>query len=161
MLAAARSPDQVLALGVWEPPMVAYDWWEVADVIEHTLAWGERDDAMQVGEDINRMILGEERWEALRPETHDLLCREGAAFRADMATQATALFDLDDLVVPFLVGRGTEMGPAFISGADELARRAGAETFVGVGVDHYAHLNAPDTWAELVRRTIALATSSG
>lgn len=157
MLAATRAPELFLALGVWEPPMVPYDWWSVPEVTQYTLAWAEQDDPMRVGEDINRMILGNDRWDALRPSTKELLRREGAAFRADMACQATPLFDIEDLTVPFVAGRSTEMPAAFIEANERLAARTNAEEFVGIGADHYAHLTMPDVWAGLVRRTVALA----
>ena len=51
-------------------------------------------DTLQLGEDINRMILGTERWEQLRESTRDMLRSEGAAFRADMTSQREPFLDL-------------------------------------------------------------------
>jgi pimeloyl-ACP methyl ester carboxylesterase len=159
MLAATIAPELFLALGVWEPPMVPYDWWVGAEAMERTMAWTRYDDTEQLGEDMNRSILGDDRWQALRESTKAMLRGEGVAFRADMACQATPLFDVESVKVPFVAGHGTDMPAAFVAANRRLAELTGADMFVGDGVDHFAHLSAPDVWAELVRRTVALATA--
>ncbi len=61
-----------------------------------------------LGEDFNRLILGDERWEQTSPRTQESVRAEGTAFRADMSSQFEPLMDLDQLKVPFVVGCGTE-----------------------------------------------------
>jgi pimeloyl-ACP methyl ester carboxylesterase len=159
MLAATRAPELFAALGAWEPPMVAWDWWLGPDAMELTMSWAHHDDPAQLGEEFNRGILGDERWDALRPSTQEMLRAEGTAFRADMACQDRPLFDLDDLKqVPMILGYGT-VSPSerSIEAHREVARRAGAEPFEVEGADHFAHTNHPDAWVALVRRTVALA----
>jgi pimeloyl-ACP methyl ester carboxylesterase len=137
--------------------MVPYDWWVGDEAMERTMAWTRYDDTLQLAEDMNRSILGDERWEGLRESTKAMLCSEGAAFRADMACQAQPLFDVDALKVPLVAGHGTAMPDEFIAANRRLAERTGADMYVGDGVDHFAHLSAPEVWAGLVRRTVALA----
>jgi pimeloyl-ACP methyl ester carboxylesterase len=157
MLAATKAPDLFLALGAWEPPMVPWDWWLGAGAAERTAQWAAYDDALQVGEDFNRSILGDARWDGLRDSTKDLLRAEGRAFRADMRYQDEPFLEVDQIKVPFLVGAGTEATDEFVSAHGRLAERAGADLFVGRGADHFAHLGKPEVWAAFVRATVALA----
>lgn len=157
MLAATRAPELFLALGVWEPPMVAYDWWVGEEAMERTAVWARYTEPLQLGEDMNRSILGDDRWEGLRDSTKAMLRSEGLAFRADMACQAEPLFDVDLLKVPFVVGHGTDIPEPFLAANRRLADRTRAERYIGEGADHFAHLGNPDVWAGLVRRTVELA----
>lgn len=157
MLAATRAPELFLALGVWEPPLSSWDWWAQGEAWERTAEHAMYCDAEQLGEDFNRMILGDERWFGLPERTRDLLRLEGRQFRADMTCQLVRMFDLDDLTVPFLVGYGGASQEFNRIGATRLAERTGAQVFVGEGADHFAHTGSPAVWAELVRRTLALA----
>jgi pimeloyl-ACP methyl ester carboxylesterase len=162
MIAATRAPELFVALGVWEPPLVAWDWWLGPEAMERTMSWAVQTDTARLGEEFNRGILGDERWESLRPSTRELLRAEGAAFRADMACQDRQLFDLDALKVPLVVGCGTATpDPQFLDAHRQLARRTGAELYEAEGADHFAHTNHPDAWVGLVRRTVALAALSG
>jgi pimeloyl-ACP methyl ester carboxylesterase len=160
MLAATLAPELFLALGAWEPPMVPYDWWVGEEARNRTMAWTYYEDTRQLGEDMNRSILGDARWEQLRDSTKEMLREEGLAFRADMACQALPLFDVDALKVPFVVGYGNASPPAFAAAFERLAALAGADVFVGDGADHFAHLGAPEVWAKFVRHTIMLAAGS-
>lgn len=160
MLAATKAPELFLALGAWEPPMVPWDWWLGEAAVERTRRWAAYDDPLQVGEDFNRNILGDERWDGLRDSTKDLLRGEGRAFRADMAFQSAPFMDIDRITMPFLVGAGTLGTPEFVAAHVRLAELAGAEMYVGDGADHFAHLGNPDVWAEFVRATVALAGRS-
>ena len=158
MLAATKAPGLFLALGVWEPPMLPWDWWMGKQAWDRTMSWAMYTDTMQLGEDFNRQILGDERWDQLRDGTRQMLRAEGAAFRADMASQRVPFFELDQLKVPLLVGCGTVHADAQFSDAHRrLAERADAELFVAEGADHFAHTNHPAAWVELVHRTVALA----
>lgn len=158
MLAASRRPELFAALGVWEPPMVPWPWWVGDEAMERTMTWARYDDPYQLGEDVNRGILGDERWNGLRDTTKEMLRAEGVAFRADMACQAEPFFELDHLKVPLLVGCGT-VAPEqrYTEAHQRLAQRTGAELFVGDGADHFSHTNHPEVWASFVRATVDLA----
>ncbi len=154
--AASLRPDLFAALGVWEPPMVPWDWW-IPEATTRTMEWANYADSRQLGEDVNRDIIGD-RWDSLRESTREMLRYEGAAFRADMASQAEPFFDLDALSVPVLMGHGTVAPRAdFVTVHHRTAERIATETFVGEGADHYAHTNHPEIWADFVRATVALA----
>ena len=158
MMAAVQAPELFLALGVWEPPMVASPWWIGQAAMDRTAVYGDATDPFDAGEQFNRFLLGDERWEALRPSTQELLRAEGVAFRADMHCQRVELVDPRDVEVPMIVGCGTvHAGPEFTRAHRAVDERAGAELFVGEGADHAAHMSHPDIWAGLVRRTVALA----
>jgi pimeloyl-ACP methyl ester carboxylesterase len=157
MLAATRAPDLFLALGLWEPPLMAWPFWDGTGASEQTAHWAFFADAGELGEAFNRVILGDERWEQLRPATRELLRAEGAAFRADMACQDEPFMDLDQIKAPTIVGRGTVAhDPALLRAHELLAAHLGAELLVVEGADHFAHTNHPEAWVELVRRTVAL-----
>jgi pimeloyl-ACP methyl ester carboxylesterase len=160
MLASIRAPELFLALGAWEPPMIGWDWWMGPEYQERTMAFASYEDAEALGEAFNRFILGDARWEQLSPRTKDLLRREGAAFRADMACQSGPLFDLDHINVPMIVGAGTVAADERFPGAHRrTADRCRAEHFEVEGADHYAHISDPPGWSSLVRVTVALAAA--
>jgi pimeloyl-ACP methyl ester carboxylesterase len=156
MLTATRAPELFLALGVWEPPMTQWEWWP-AEARRQALAWGRAQNAEAVGEQFNRLILGDARWEQLPERTRRLLRLESRAFRADMASQDRVLFELDRLEVPRLLGCGTEQSRAFVGVHQRTAEMAGCELLVIEGAAHDAHISHPDAWAGLVRSTIDLA----
>jgi pimeloyl-ACP methyl ester carboxylesterase len=160
MQAAVERPDLFAALGVWEPPLVGWDWWYADVAWERTMALAAYKDPRQLGEDFNRSIVGDDRWDALQPATRELLRSEGAAFQADLASQGSPLFDLDDLKVPLIVGMGTiAPDPNYLQSHRDLAALTGAGLYVAEGVDHFAHITRPEAWVELVRRTVALVAS--
>lgn len=160
MLAATQAPELFLALGVWEPPMLPYEWGIGADAMEHTMHLASYRDPLQLGEDMNRSILGDERWDELRPSTQQMLRAEGLAFRADMACQAEPLFDIDLLKVPVVVGFGTDSPEQLVGANRRLAERLRTELYVGDGADHFAHLGNAEVWTGLVRRTVDMASRS-
>jgi pimeloyl-ACP methyl ester carboxylesterase len=161
MLAATHAPELFLALGVWEPPMVSSTWWSESVAWIHTATFSMYSDTEQLGEDFNRTILGDERWESLPERTRSLLRSEGQAFRADMTSQLVPLFDLDDLndlKIPMVVGSGALTHELALAGTRRLAERANAEYYLAERADHFAHTTNPSAWAELVRRTVAAAS---
>jgi pimeloyl-ACP methyl ester carboxylesterase len=156
MLAATRAPELFLALGVWEPPMAQSEWWP-AEARRQAMAWGQAEDAEAAGEQFNRLILGDARWEQLPGHTRQRLRLEAKAFRADMASQDRVLFEFDQLKVPRLLGYGTEQSGGFIGVHERTADIAGCELLVIVGAAHGAHISHPDDWAQFVRATVDLA----
>jgi pimeloyl-ACP methyl ester carboxylesterase len=161
MLAATRAPQLFLALGVWEPPMTAWDCWP-PDVRESTLALGRVADPAAAAESFSRLALGDERWEQLPERTRDLVRAEGAAFCADMASQDSRFFEVERLRVPRLLGCGTVltalMNPSHEGVFARSAAETGCELLVFEGADHRAAVTRPDVWAQFVRATVELAT---
>jgi pimeloyl-ACP methyl ester carboxylesterase len=159
LLAATRAPQLFLALGVWEPPMTAWDWWppENRDLAR---AYGRSVDPEATAESFSRIVLGNARWEQLPERTRHRLRAEGAAFVADMASQDSRFFDPDDLGtrarVPGLVGCGDEY-PFFVDVNARTADAIGFELLVVEGADHFAPITRSDIGARFVRATIELA----
>jgi pimeloyl-ACP methyl ester carboxylesterase len=164
MLAATKAPELFAALGVWEPPMVPWDWWAGAEATTHMRAMMGDAGASAMVERFNRQMIGDERWDGLREVTRAMLLAEGPAFHADLACQFEQYLDLSHLKVPVLVGWANDVGqdmPDHLRGASRrLAEHCDAETFMVEGANHFAHTGRPDVWAELVRRTVALANRS-
>lgn len=161
MTAAAMAPELFAALGVWEPPTAWAPWWPAPDLLESATAFANETDTAALAERFNRSIIGDERWVSLPERTQDMLRREGAAFRVDMASETTAPFDFGDIVVPCVVGFGTATNSGHLEGGRRLADLIGAERYEVEGADHFAPLSSPETWAGLVRRTVALAVRAG
>jgi pimeloyl-ACP methyl ester carboxylesterase len=155
MLAAARAPELFLALGVWEPPMTQWEWWP-ADARQQTMTWGRAADAEAAGEQFNRLILGDARWEQLPERTRQRLRLEAKAFRADMASQDRVLFERGQLNVPRVLGCGTEQSGGFVGVHQRTADMFGYELLVIEGAGHGAHISHPDAWAQFVRATVDL-----
>lgn len=159
MLTATRAPELFLALGVWEPPMAQSEWWP-ADARRQAMAWGRAEDAEAASEQFNRIILGDARWEQLPEHTRRHLRLEARAFRADMVSQDRVLFELDQLVVPRLLGCGTMQSEEFVGVHQRTAEVAGCDLYVIEGAAHGAHLSHPDAWALFVRATVELGRRS-
>lgn len=163
MLAATKAPELFAALGLWEPPMMPWEWWAGPDALIEMMEMMSAD-AARIAETFNRRMIGDERWEGLRAATRAMLLAEGPAFQADLACQYEQYFDLDHLKVPMVLGWANDVGqdmPGYLRGAHRrLADHCDTETFMVDGANHFAHTGRPDVWAELVRRTVALASRS-
>ena len=103
------------------------------------------------------LILGDTRWEQLPERTRHRLRLEAKAFRADMASQDRVLFELDQLVVPRLLGFGTGQPEAWTEVHQRTAEMTGCELLAIEGAAHGAHISHPDAWAQFVRATGNLA----
>jgi pimeloyl-ACP methyl ester carboxylesterase len=158
--ASIMAPDKFLALGVWEPPMVAHEWWGGRSEWHRTQAWVAYSDMERVGEDINRSIIGNERWDSLTAETKDLLRSEGRAFWADMESQTIPLFNPEQVTVPVIVGKGTVHSFEHLGVAHRrLSERLSAPLWIGEGASHAAHVTHAPIWADFTREVIHLARS--
>jgi pimeloyl-ACP methyl ester carboxylesterase len=154
MMAATLAPELILSLGVWEPPLPWLKWWP------HGEDWMPRWLALDpptLGENFNRELIGDERWDLLHERTKDMLRSEGTAFRHDLISQTTDLFDPVDVKCPVVVGVGGLSDERTMMGSRRLAEQTGGETLVGEKASHVAHTQSPVIWAELVRRAVALA----
>jgi pimeloyl-ACP methyl ester carboxylesterase len=159
MLAATRAPELFLALGVWEPPMVPWDWWVGEIAQRQTARWAAATDSRQMGEDMVRIYIGTRRWDTLPDATKELTRAEGAAFVADMRSQREPYLDFADLTVPMVVGAGDASLTAAYAGAHQrTAEHSRAEYLSIEGVNHFAHTGNPGAWVALVHRTVAIAT---
>jgi pimeloyl-ACP methyl ester carboxylesterase len=157
MAAAAKAPSLIASLGMWEPPTAWCHWWPVPDLRDSAADFAASVDPELLGEQFNRQILGDRRWDELDERTKDMLRREGAAFRSDMSAELTAPFEFAEIVCPVVIGCGTATSSGHLEGARRLARILGADLFEVAGADHFAPLSNPAAWAQLVRKAVALA----
>jgi pimeloyl-ACP methyl ester carboxylesterase len=148
-------------LGVWEPPTAWCDWWPDPELQASAARFAAVSDTRLLGEQFNRGILGDERWERLPERTKELLCSEGAAFRVDMASELTAPFDFADLKAPTVIGYGTATSSGHAEGARRLAAVLGAQLYEVKNGTHFAPTTDPGAWAILVRKATRLAELSG
>ena len=136
--------------------MIGWDWWPPEN-LQEAAEWAHDRDVEALGERFNRRILGDDRWEELPERTRQLLRAEGEAFRADMLSQESPPFDIDDLTVPRLVGCGTVPHfPVTTSTWQLTAAKIGCELRVIEGANHWAYLSQPDAWVRFVREAINL-----
>jgi pimeloyl-ACP methyl ester carboxylesterase len=157
MAAAAKAPRLIASLGMWEPPTAWCDWWPVPDLRDSAAEFAGSVDPDLLGEQFNRQILGDRRWDRLDERTKDMLRKEGTAFRTDMAAELTAPFEFAEIVCPVVIGCGTATSSGHLEGARRLARILSADLFEVVGADHFAPLTDPPAWAQLVRKAVVLA----
>ena len=143
MLAATLRPGAFAALGLWEPPLPWVDWWS-----ETTKAYNARiarsDTPADDIEEMYRRLLGTDAWARLSDEVRVQRRAEGPAFRTDMASEIAAPFAFSDVVVPALIGCGTETSPEHAHGARWLAEHlpdARCQLIPGTG--HFAPRTHP------------------
>jgi pimeloyl-ACP methyl ester carboxylesterase len=159
MFTAGRAPELILALGLWEPPMTAWDW-SPRNLRELSLAMGRSKDPGATVESFMRMVLGDAQWEQLPEPTRDHLRAEGAAFRADMVSQDRQFIAIDELRVPGIVGCGDEIAE-HVDAHTRTAKEIGFDLLVIKGTGHFAHVTHPGAWARFVRATVDLARQAG
>jgi pimeloyl-ACP methyl ester carboxylesterase len=157
LAAAARRPDVVRSVLLFETPAPWADWWPRRSAGGAAVQTGEPGDAAEA---FLRRMIGDERWEAFSPRTREERRAEGAALLADLrSARAGAPFDASAITVPVVVGRGTESSAHHREGAVRLAAALGApEPFVIEGAGHGAHVSHHGAFADLVRRAVAVGS---
>jgi pimeloyl-ACP methyl ester carboxylesterase len=156
MAAACRAPGAILAIGAWEPPLAWLPWWPQDSA--GTVAVGEAATPELAAELFMRGVVGDDVWDGLPEETRAARRAEGVAMVVDVeAIRDTAPFDVDDVTVPMIVGRGTRSKWYHQQSADWFVENAAAELFTIDGANHGAHTSHVMEFADFVRRTAALA----
>ena len=157
MLAATLRPEAFAALGVWEPPLVWIDEWPQFTKDYNVRVAGADDPAATV-EHFYRRVLGDAVWDGQSDEGRARRWAEGVAVQADMASELTAPFAFEDVLVPVLVGYGSETGAFHDGGAIWLSETLpDARLHVVEGTAHFAPRSHPVEYAAFVRATAALA----
>jgi len=157
LTAAARAPELIASMGLWEPPNAWADWWPDPGLYREAAALAAATDTEELGERFARQIVGDERWDGLSERTKMMLRAEGAAFRTDMESELTAPFAFEDVTAPCVIGYGTRTQHGHEEGARRLAAVLGADTYRVEGAGHFASTEHPEAFATLVRRAVALA----
>lgn len=157
--AAERDPDQIRAVGAWEPPLAWMDYWPDRSS-GHRRAVLTGDDPAAAAEAFFRAAAGDAVWEHLPERTKAERRAEGAALMAELRAirDAGPVFDVARIKVPVVIGVGSDTVPYQLQGTSYLASAIeGAELFEIKGARHGAHLSHPAQFAEFVRRAVALA----
>ncbi len=156
--AAIEAPGPVTAVGAFEPPMPWLDWWP-----RRGRAGLAGLDPAEYAESFFRRMVGPDSWDRL-PEAFRAARRaDGPALLAElMAIRGEdPPFDLGRLRVPAVFGFGSRTLEHHRRGVEALVGLVpGAEPFEITGAAHGAHLSHPDTFAEFVRRVLALGAGA-
>ena len=152
--AAARSPDLVRGVAVYETPLSWLPSWPSTSATARVAA--DTHDPADVAEGFMRRMVGSHRWERLPISTREARRAEGRALVGEITSlRAGAPWDPAAITVPVLAGRGSE-GRAH--------HRAGMEQLVGwfadarlvelAGAGHLAHVSAAEAFTEQLVRPL-------
>jgi pimeloyl-ACP methyl ester carboxylesterase len=162
---AERSPAQVGAVLAYEAPMMWEPWWPADSAGGAALAGSSADSADGDGdaaEAFLRRMLGDARWQRLPAQVRAERRAEGASLLAELRSvrpPSRAPYQPERLAVPVVAAFGTETQPQHQRAAEELAGRAPHGVLQAVaGAGHGAHLTHPAAFADLVRRSLSLAS---
>jgi pimeloyl-ACP methyl ester carboxylesterase len=156
---AARRPDLVCAVVVYETPLSWYDWWPGNSAGAAAMA---ADDPGDAAEAFMRRLVGDEVWERL-PETKRRERRaEGAAMVAELGDlRRRAPWDAGRIDVPVLAICGEHARPHHRAAMERLGEMiADCRTAVVAGAGHAGPHTHADAVADAVRRFLA-ALSGG
>jgi pimeloyl-ACP methyl ester carboxylesterase len=155
--AAIASPATVVGVGAYEPPLTWLDWWP-----RRARTAAEEDPARFAQGFFERMV-GEGAWGRLTETARRERQADGPALLAELTSlrHSGPPFDLADLAVPAVFGRGGESAWRHRRAGEELHRAVpGSELLDIAGARHGAHLTHPAAFADLVRRVVDMAAAS-
>lgn len=148
MTAAAETPAMVDAVGVYEAPLLWFDWWQ------EPYTPGPPDDA---AEEFLRRALGSDVWEELPEAFKAARRREGPAFADDFKAASAVAFDFADILSPLAVAHGSRTDERFRRGSETIVAATHASSLSVIeGASHGAHLSHPTEFAQWVRAVAAL-----
>lgn len=135
--AAIRRPDLIEGVALWETVLPWVPEWD---------PW------------FSEFMLKSARDVAARPAASDWQRCERERYRSEIEQIAKPPYELSELRVPCLLGHGTATSTiqSIRSGTSGLSTAIGAELFIGAGVGHDVHREAPAVFAAFVRRAVAL-----
>jgi pimeloyl-ACP methyl ester carboxylesterase len=143
--AAARAPDLVAGVMVWETSIAWAPGWDDT-IMGGVFADSDPEEAAL------RLMLGD-RYEVMDDDRRAILRRQAAAFLAEEQSVRSGMppYDLGAVRSPVVYGRSDlAMMPAVV---DYLrARLPRFEVATVDGADHHAHRSTPEAFADLVRR---------
>lgn len=152
---AARHPDLVRAVVVYEPPLSWLPWWPSTTAGSQALG-GESDPA-DAAERFMRRLIGDHRWERLPAGTRQARRDEGAAMVGELIDlRAQAPWQPNDIVAPVVAMAGEHGAAHHQDGVDHLGRTlADVRTVVVPGAKHFGPNTHADAVAAEVRAVIA------
>jgi pimeloyl-ACP methyl ester carboxylesterase len=154
--AATLKPELFDAVGIYETSMCWLPGWP-GDHVAAVRKMAETADPRALGEGMAQRLIGPAAWDQLDDEGRELRRLEGEAFTLDMGFLLSQPYDLRDLTVPFRHGLGGASEGAHVVGAGLLAELTGIHPTILDGVNHLAHIQAPDKWAGFVVKVADLA----
>jgi pimeloyl-ACP methyl ester carboxylesterase len=157
----AGGPSPLVAVAAYEPPM---PWLAIGPPPAGTRGgprWSDPDaTAAETAERFFRRMVGDAAWERLPEGTKEARRADGPALAAelDAIRTATAPFDVAELAIPAVFGRGAASTPRHRDSVAWLVDHTpGAELVEIAGASHGAHLTHPDAFADFVRAAVARA----
>lgn len=156
--AAARAPESVRAVGVYECPLPWMPWWPRRSAGASAVA--SAGDPADAAERFMRRLVGDRRWERLPTSTRDARRAEGPTMVAELATVRTGEvpFELADIDVPVLAANGSEGVAHHARSARIVAEGvADGEHHLVEGTGHGIHLTHPAELAALIRHLVERA----
>ncbi len=152
----------VLAVAAFEPPMPWLGAWSQRRLPPGADARPIHGDGpSEAAERFFRRMVGDAAWERLPERTKQERRADGPALRAELADlrRPAPPFDVTDLAVPSVFGRGERTAPHHHAVVGWLSEHVpGAELVEVAGAGHGAHLTHPDAFAAFVRTAVARAT---
>jgi len=151
---AARHPDLVAGVVVYESPLSWMPWWP--STTARTLADAEEVGPGETAERFMRRLIGDRRWEELPERTRQVRRDEGEALIGELGDlRARAPWAADDVTMPVVVGFGDRGAPHHQDGMTRLAGLlpdARLVTLAGAG--HGAPQTHPDAVVETMVRPL-------
>lgn len=156
---AARRPDLVESVGVYESPMPWLDSWPSAAPASRP-ATDDADPAASA-ERFMRYLAGDQAWDTLPMKTQQQRRAEGPALAADMAMLQTAEapFDAAGVTVPVAVAGGSLTQDHHKQGCEAMAKLFNTEVQWIEGAGHGGHMSHPGPFASFVRRCLSMRNS--
>lgn len=117
---AARVPELVAGVSVYETPLSWMDWWPAGTAGGMAAMSSDADAA----ENFMRRLIGNDGWEALPERTRQERRAEGGALRAELLSiRGDAPWDVDSVTCRVVCGHGSEGSPHHARGMSWLAAR--------------------------------------
>ena len=145
LLAAARRPDVVASLGLFEPTVMWADWWP---------DWETQSE--QAAKVQHQFRVGLEHVPKRTPEQRRA---DDEMLAAELALIAEPPFAFAEIAVPCLLAHSTLTTPYHVESVAQLARELGAGVVVIDDAGHTAHRARPREFAEFVRRAVTLGAT--
>lgn len=151
---AARRPDLVAGVVVYESPLSWMPWWP--STTARTLADAEHVGPGETAERFMRRLIGDRRWDELPERTRQVRRDEGQALIGELSDlRARAPWMADDVRMPVVVGFGDRGAPHHQDGMTRLAALLpDARLAVLEGAGHGAPQTHPDAVVEMLVRPL-------
>ena len=153
--AAIAAPEVIGAVGAYEPPLPWMAWWP-----QRSASSIANEDPAQFAEGFFRRVVGDAGWDRLTDQARADRQADGPALVAELADirRPGAPFDLGDLRVPLVLGRGGASVWHHRRAIDALVEIVPDSEVVEIpGSAHGAPLSHPDAFAAFVRRVVERA----